>query len=133
MPRSGPKRLRSASARREARVDRDQQWRFTERVAERGTLWFCNWNKLRMPEATDELRVDLMTGMTIIDWMSRHADWFVVGEWDQDRYAMPIQLTDAGRSALADRAPHDMEPVRGGLVEPGWIAVPAPRSERDDG
>lgn len=101
-----------------------------ERVAEHGTLWFCNWNKDRRDEGPDELRTSLIGGMSIGAWMDKHPDWFVAGEWSEDRRAFPVRLTDAGRAALADRSPWDMEPVTGGMVEPGWIAVPArPRAE----
>jgi hypothetical protein len=120
-----PKKLTNASARRTARVMRDDQWRFMEMVADHGTLWFCNWNKSGRDEAADELRTSLIGGMNIGAWIDAHPDWFVVGEWSDARYAMPVQLTDAGRAALADRAPYDMEPIMGGMVEPGWTAIPS--------
>ena len=56
--------------------------------------------------------------------MGAHPDWFVVGAWDDARYAQPVHLTEAGRLALTQRARYDLEPVRGGLVEPGWEAIP---------
>ncbi len=54
-------------------------------------------------------------------------DWWVIGDWSDQRYAAPVSLTDAGRAALANREQYDLEPVTGGLVEPGWQATPAPR------
>lgn len=121
-----PKTLRDRGSRERARHVRDNQWRFTERCAEHETFWFCVWNKNRRDEAANEWRDALMTGMEIQDWMHRHSDWFSVGEWDDDRYAVPVKITDAGRSALEDRDEYDMEPVYGGMVEPGWKCVPIP-------
>ena len=109
-----------------ARAIRDGQWRFMERIAEHGTLWFTPWNKSRREEAADELREGLIGGMELLDWVERHKDWFESGEWSSERDARPYRLTDAGRAALADRATYDMEPVYGGLVEPGWRAIPSP-------
>lgn len=122
-----PKKLRGVRDRQIARAMRDDQWRFMERIAEHGTLWFCNWNKRRLEEQQDELRTSFVGGRNIGAWLTTHADWFVVGEWNNGRYAMPVQLTDAGRSALANRAPYDMEPIEGGMVEPGWVAIPTAR------
>ncbi len=95
-----------------------------ERIAEHGTLWFCVWNKRGLPEQADEWRSCLVSGMELQDWMQTHATWFVCGEWSDDRYAAPVQLTDAGREALKHRDAYDMESVNGGLVEPGWQAIP---------
>jgi hypothetical protein len=96
-----------------------------ERCAEHNPLWFCVWNKGGRPEASDEWRDGLITGMEIQAWMARHRDWFKIGRWNEKRYARSIRLTNAGRAALANRADFDMEPVFGGLVEPGWQCVPA--------
>lgn len=108
-----------------ARRIRDEHWLFMERCAEHDPLWYCVWNKTRQPELPDEWRDALVNGMELLDWVNRHPDWFVVGEWDDDRYARPYRLTAAGHAALADRALYDMEPVYGGLVEPGWQCIPA--------
>jgi hypothetical protein len=124
---SEPKRLTSDEHRHQARYIRDRQWRFMERANEHDPLWFCVWNKNRLPEGPDEWRDGLISGMEICEWIRRHKDWFVIGEWDDGRYAFPVQLTEAGRQALTERA-NDMEPVYGGLVEPGWQAIPWPRS-----
>lgn len=118
------------SYRKHARASRDYQWHFTERVAELGTLWFTPWEKNRRPQGPDEWRDGLLTGMDIVRWYSQHPDWFVVGEWDNDRAARPISITDAGRAALANRAQYDMEPYAGGMIEPGWVAVPTPSVPR---
>lgn len=96
-----------------------------ERVLRVGLLWFCNWNKNKMAEGADEYRVSLFSGCDIVDWTNTHPDWFVFGEWNKERYAFPVQLTDAGRAALANRERWDMEDVQGGMVEPGWVCSPA--------
>jgi hypothetical protein len=120
-----PRRLTSRDARRRARAVRDQQWRFMERAAAAGTLWFCPWNKERRPEGPDEYRTSLIGGNDVAHWIEKHGDWFAVGDWDHARCACPVRLTDAGRAALVDRAPWDGEDVEGGLVEPGYVCAPA--------
>jgi len=124
-----PKILRDKDSRNRARVIRDRHWRFMERAAEHDPLWFCVWNKTGQPELEDEWRDGLISGMEIMDWVRRHTDWFCIGGWSDQRYARPFRLTDAGRAALANRDVYDMEPVFGGLVEPGWQCVPA-KSQR---
>lgn len=123
-----PKKLRTKFHREQARLTRDAHWRFMERCAEHNPLWFCIWNKERRPTLADEQRHGLIDGMEILEWTDRHPDWFVMGEWSDERYAMPICLTDAGRAALTEREKYDMEPVYGGLVEPGYQVIPLPRS-----
>ena len=124
-PASLRRQFTTPAQRERARRIRDRQWRFMERVVAVGTLWFCVWNKRELPEGPDEWRDGLMTGLEMMNWIQRHATWFVAGEWDEAGYAWPVQLTEAGHAALADRALYDMEPVEGGLVAPGWTAVPA--------
>lgn len=126
-----PKILVDENSRNMARWSRDRQWQFAEKVEKHGTLWFCWWNKNRRHREPhpDDLWVDgLITGMEILDWLKRHEDWWVIGEWDDDHYAAPVQLTAAGRTALAEREKYDMEPVYGGMVEPGWTCIPAERA-----
>jgi len=108
-----------------ARHARDDQWRFMERVALFGVLWWCIWNKNGRLEREDEERDCLISGMERQEWMQAHSDWWIVGEWDEERYARPVRLTAAGQFALANRHLYDMEPVTGGLIDPGWSAVPA--------
>ncbi len=113
-------------ARERARAIRDGDWQIMERMRDLGTLWFSPWNRDRLPEGLDELRVDLLTGMEIMNRWQQHEDWFDIGEWDRARAARPVRLTEAGLKALRERHLYDMEPVLGGLVEPGWTATPAP-------
>ena len=128
---SEPRHLTDDTSRKMARYSRDRQWRFMSRIVDHGTLWFCVWNKRHLDEKPDEWRDCLISGMEILEWMNRHPDWFVNGEWNDDRYAFPVQLTDAGRAALHERQKYDMEPVFGGLVEPGWQAIPWPAENPD--
>lgn len=124
-----PRRLTDKSSREQARHTRNRQWRFMERVRECGTLWFCLWNKKRLPEAADEWRDGLIGGMELVEWMGKHAEWFIRGDWDDERYAEPVQLTADGLQALDHRDLYDMEDVEGGLVDPGFIVTPLPQSE----
>ena len=117
-----PKILSTPEAKAMARHIRDGQWRFMRRVAELGTLWWCCWNKPGLPEAADECRMSLVSGMSLGAWLQTHPEWWEIGEWDEARYAQPVRLTTVGREALADYERYDCEPVRGGLVEPGWLA-----------
>jgi len=134
-----PKRLTSYRDRKMARCQRDQQWAFMERVAALGMLWVCWWNKDRhhqpSPSAQyadgsgyrDDLLVcGLIDGCELSEWLNSHKDWWIIGEWSDERYAAPVQLTDAGRSVLENRAQYDMERVTGGLIEPGWECTPLP-------
>ena len=112
--------------REHARQIRNTQWRLMERMEERGTLWICPWNKRRLPTQADEFRDGLLGWMEKGTWFEKHADWFLIGEWNEDRDARPYQLTNAGREALNNRELYDMEPVEGGMVNPGWQATPIP-------
>lgn len=138
-----PKILTDKRDREMARRMRDSQWAFAERVANLGTLWVCWWNKNRhhgpSPSAQyadgsgyrDDLLVcGLIHGMELIAWLHSHENWWVIGEWSDERYAAPVSITELGRAALANREPYDMEPVEGGLVEPGWQAIPLERTAR---
>ena len=130
---SEPKHLTDDGARERARWTRDYQWKFADLAAEHGTLWFCWWDKARRHDNVEarpaDLWVDgLLTGMEMLDWLRRHEDWWIIGKWDDARYAAPVTITDAGRAALAEREKYDMEPVYGGMVEPGWQCIPAERA-----
>ena len=112
-----------------ARHMRDRQWEVMERVANLGTLWICWWSKDRhhndKTAPADLLICGLIDGMQLLDWFNSHEDWWIIGEWSDERYAAPVSLTEAGRLALTERDKYDMELVTGGLVEPGWCAMPA--------
>ena len=124
-----PKVLTDPEARARARWIRDWQWAVAERIAATDPLWICWWNKNRHhDEATapsDLLICGLIDGSELAQWLNSHPDWWVIGEWDADRYAAPVSITEAGRAALANRSAFDSEPVNGGLVEPGWTCSPA--------
>ena len=70
-----------------------------------------------------------MSGMDILTWMRSHRDWFRKGKWSDERYALPVRLTRLGKEALFNRAPYDMEPIYGGLAEPGYVVTPWPIEE----
>ena len=133
-------RLKTDQRTREsARRIRDDHWRILERIAECDPLWICWWDKLgrhrrwdpqtglrvRNPDLPDDLLVfGLIDAGEFVNWVRGRHQWIEVGDWSDDRYAAPVRLNDAGRAALANRAAFDMEPVEGGLVEPGWQAIP---------
>lgn len=124
-----PRRLTSRAAREDARRTRDAHWAFMEKVNRLGTVWWCIWNKYGREELPDEERMCLISGMELQEWMQAHPDWWTVGEWDDARYARPVQITDTGRAALRVRARYDDEDVTGGLVEPGFVVKPAARRD----
>ena len=127
---SEPKMLTDEKNRRMARGIRDRQWEVLERIAalEPRPLFICWWDKNRrhpQPHPEDLKVCGLITGMELAAWLRSHPDWTTVGEWDEERCAHPFRITPAGREALLQRQLYDLEPVVGGLVEPGWQAVPA--------
>lgn len=129
-----PRELTDERAREMARQKRDEQWAFADKAACFGTLWFCWWDKngrhTRSGKAIpDDLVVcGLIDGIELLGWIKSHPDWWIIGEWNDERYAAPVSITSAGRAALAERDRYDMEPVTGGLVEPGWQAVPTAKA-----
>jgi hypothetical protein len=129
-----PKRLTSRRDREMARRIRDGQWEFMDRVFRLGTVWVCWWNENGHHDENsipDDLMVcGLIDGMELLAWLHSHKDWWTIDEWSDERYAAPVSLTDAGRAALAARDQYDMELVTGGLVEPGWCAMPARRAPK---
>ncbi|TIW28725.1 MAG: hypothetical protein E5V63_04415 [Mesorhizobium sp.] len=135
---SAPRELTDDNAREMARHIRNHDWQIMEKTNLLGTLWCCWWDKNRhfqkydsttgryVESIPDDVQVfGLIDAMEFLEWTKQHPDWWTIGEWSDERYAAPVSLTDAGRAALANRAAYDMEPVMGGLVEPGWRAIPA--------
>ena len=120
------KQLTDRDSRQRARSIRDSQWAFMERLVRETTVNVNVWNKYGQEERPDELRLDLISGQELCDWLRTHANWFQIGPQNYERWTNPVSLTDAGRAALVERAKYDMEPVTGGLVEPGWQAIPLP-------
>ena len=125
-----PRMLTEDKDRQMARRIRDQQWNILERIARQGPqpLFICWWNKDRRhrePHPEDLKVCGLIDGMELASWLRSHPDWTEMGEWDKERCAQPVYITDAGRQALGEREKYDLEPVMGGLMEPGWQATPA--------
>lgn len=127
------KKLVDEASRQRARAIRDRQWSFMERLAREGTVHVCTWNKYRQEERRDELRLCLLSGNELLGRIDAHRDWFVIGPQNQERWTNPVSLSDAGRIALDNRHRYDLEPVRGGLVEPGWEAIPALATAEGEG
>ena len=123
-----PKILTKVAARRTARHDRNYQWLTLEQIAEHDPLYICWWDKhgrFKNKEVPADTRVcGLISANTILSWLNAHPDWIVIGEWDDERYAAPVWITGAGREALENRHLYDMEPVAGGMIEPGWLCTP---------
>ena len=127
---SEPKALTDDQSRQTARWVRDRQWRTLERIAEHNPLYICWWDKHRRHKVDrpDDLEAHgLIDGMELAHWLRAHPEWTTAEEWSDERCAQAFYITDVGRDALANRQQYDMEPVVGGLVEPGWQAVPTER------
>lgn len=119
----------SPNMRRHARFVRNAQWQILHKATEHETLIWCWWDKAGRYRSGHPEHVyvsGLLTTMELMAWFRRHADWLEIGEWDNALYGAPVRITDAGRAALANRELYDMEPVEGGMVEPGWVCTPAP-------
>lgn len=137
---SGERRWRET-----ARRIRDEQWRIMEAAAANGgAVRICPWDKKRvwrngqgyhhLDPIPGEFRFSLLSFMETFSWFDMdHPDWFTTddADWDEERQTHLYRLTDAGRRALEERDRHDMEPVKGGLVEPGWQCVPIPKEEEE--
>jgi hypothetical protein len=125
-----PKRLSSTRWRNIARRERDSQWAFMERVARKGRVWTCPWDKYHRhhdmtPESDGVYVYGLIGSNEFLSWLDAHKDWWKRGRWSEKRCARSIRITEAGREALAHREPYDMEPIYGGMVEPGYVVTPA--------
>ena len=123
--------------RQTARYLRDFHWDLLEKIAQHNPLYVCWWDKNgthdpKRPRNKNGLPGDLLvlgliTSQEFFDCMreNRHTDWYTIGDWDEERYAAPVWITDQGREALANRDRYDMEPFYGGMVEPGYFVMPA--------
>ena len=98
-----------------------------ERIALHNPLYICPWDKYgfhRKDTTEDLLVLGLIDGNSMWPWLISHPGWTRRGEWSEERCAWPIYITGAGRRALTKRPEFDMETVVGGMVDPGWQAVP---------
>jgi hypothetical protein len=113
-----------------ARKERDSQWEFMERVAREGIVWICPWDKYKRHKDGDGVYVFGLIGSNeFFHWLDSHKDWWVRGDWSEERCARSIQITEAGRNALANREQYDTELIHGGMVEPGYVVRPWPRKK----
>lgn len=62
-------------------------------------------------------------------WLDSHKNWWKRGRWSEKRCARSIRITADGIKALENRELHDMEPIFGGMVEPGYVVVPWPKKK----
>jgi hypothetical protein len=98
-----------------------------ERVAREGIVWTCPWDKYRRHKNGDGVYVfGLLGSNEFLHWLHSHKDWWKTGRWSEKRCAKSIRITDVGLRALANRELYDMEPICGGMVEPGYIVMPLP-------
>ena len=136
MNRNEPRQLTEPKDRMMARQIRDRQWRTLELVAEHNPLYICWWDKAgrhRHADPPPNLLVSSpIDSNQLIDWLKQHPDWTEIGEWSETHYAAPVYITDPGRAALLNREQYDLEPVQGGMVEPGWTCIPAPAMAQKD-
>lgn len=91
----------------------------------------CAQCKVTMEQIPDD-RVyvfGLLGSNELFHWLDSHKDWWKRGRWTEKRCARSIRITAAGRRALKNRHLYDMEPIHGGMVEPGYVVVPWPRKK----
>ena len=136
MPTEQRRTLTDPAARQMARRMRDRHWEILELIAQHNPLYICWWDKDQRHGRHDPrnlLVLCLITGSELTAWLRAHPDWTNVGEWEPERCAVPVWITDAGRQALRHREQYDTEPVQGGMVEPGWECIPAGPEENPQG
>ena len=112
-----------------ARRERDGQWAFMERVAREGVVWMCPWDKYHRHGSDGVYVFGLLGSNEFFHWLGCHKDWWKRGRWSEKRCARSIRISDAGRKALKHREKYDMEPIVGGMVEPGYIVTPWPQTK----
>ena len=122
------RRLTDVASRNRARWILNRHWEILELIAKHDPLYICWWDKNRrhkknVPE--NLLSLGLITGSELAAWLRTHPEWTNIGEWEDDRCAVPIWITESGRQALLNKEQYDLEPVQGGMVEPGWECIPA--------
>lgn len=117
------KRLTDKLDREAARRTLDGHWDFVRRLAREGIVHFCVWNKYHHKEQRNEARHGLIDGLEVLEFVRQHRPWFGSGAYDLKRNTRPMWLTARGRRALRRQAGRP-EMVYGGLVEPGYKAMP---------
>lgn len=104
--------------------------RFSRFIAE-GDQWKCVQCGRVISEIPDDhvYVFGLIGSNELFGWLSAHKDWWKRGRWSEKRCARSIRITDAGRTALKNRRLYDMEPIHGGMVEPGYVVTPWPKPQ----
>lgn len=95
-----------------------------------GGLFECAHCKRTMGSVPDDgvYVFGLIGANELFAWTASHKEWFKWGPWVEKRCARSLRLTESGREALTHRDLYDMEPIHGGMVEPGYIVIPWPKS-----
>ncbi len=124
MPKQKEKVLTDDFERQMARNQRNAHWGYMQQIAHSGVM-YVRWNKYSKPDGPQHLSFCLMSIMDFQSWTKQHPEWWDVGEWDDEQYGNPYRVTDAGRKALTEKHLYDMEPHHGGMVEPGYVVIPA--------
>lgn len=95
-----------------------------------GEQWQCAQCKKVMEHVPDDgvYVFGLIGSNEFFAWLHTHKDWWKHGRWSEKRCARSIRITEAGRKALKTRHLYDMEPIHGGMVEPGYVVTPWPRN-----
>lgn len=101
------------------------------RFTPEGEQWKCAQCGRVLPEIPDDgvYVFGLIGSNEFYHWLGDHKDWWVRGRWSEKRCARSIRITAAGRKALKNREQYDMEPIYGGMVEPGYVVTPWPRKK----
>lgn len=99
------------------------------RFTPEGEQWKCAQCGRVLPKIPDDgvYVFGLLGSNEFFHWLDSHKDWWKRGRWSEKRCARSIRITDAGRKALKNRERYDMEPIFGGMVEPGFVVTPWPR------
>lgn len=120
-----PRILTDRYAMQTARRERDFHWALMERMARRGIVHICPWDKKRLATRQNEHRCGLIDWFELAAWLRQHRSWFGQGAFNRARDTFPCWLTPRGRAALRKRRRRDdLAPVLGGLVEPGFQVQP---------
>lgn len=89
----------------------------------------CPWDKYGRHKEDGVYVFGLIGSNELFHWLDSHKDWWKRGRWSEKRCARSIRITAVGRRALKNRHLYDTEEIYGGMVEPGYVVRPWPKSE----